>query len=243
MNISARQKGGIIILDLSGTIDANAANLIEAVGMCVRQHKLDILCNFEQVDKIDYMGISVIVIAYKEAVNHKGRMKLVNVPVHLRGIFNVTGLEGVFEFYVNEEQALGSFKEDRVIEEIKRRQLRRRFKRLPIDVKVEFKSKFTSKPKQHLQSGEILDLSADGAYIYGKNDDYHLGEILHLKMVLMPQPGEVKLDARVVWFSDKDIQPHCHPGMGVEFYNISSGLQSSILEFIERNLPLTPQQE
>lgn len=36
MEIRARLAGNIVILDLSGRIDANSANPVEAVGQCIR---------------------------------------------------------------------------------------------------------------------------------------------------------------------------------------------------------------
>lgn len=56
-------------MDLSGKIDVDSANLVEAIGQCLRDGYVDIVCNLEEIDFIDYMGISVIGGAYKEVVN------------------------------------------------------------------------------------------------------------------------------------------------------------------------------
>ena len=105
LEIKLRQSENCIILDLCGRIDVDSANLVEVVGQCVREGYLDILCNLEDVCAIDYMGISVAVIAYKEVVNHKGRMKFVNIPAHLRYIFTVSGIDREIEIYVSEDSA------------------------------------------------------------------------------------------------------------------------------------------
>ena len=73
LEIKLRQFGNCIILDLCGRIDVDSANLVEVVGQCVRDGYVDILCNLEDIQIVDYMGISVVVIAYKEVVNHQGR--------------------------------------------------------------------------------------------------------------------------------------------------------------------------
>jgi len=233
MEIRARQKNGIIIFDLSGRIDIDSANLVESIGQCVRDGYSDILCNFEDVDFIDYMGVSAIVIAYKEVVNAGGRMRFVNVPAHLKGVFSISGLDRVIEMFASEDLAVNSFKEDKVIENIKKLQLRRRFKRLPIDIKVELKAKHNKSPVCY--KVDILNLSGVGAFIFGC-DKFRLGDEVVLKMKLPPKNEELELEARVVWLPDKQIQPHFHPGMGVEFYNIPTGVQQKLLEFIERNL-------
>lgn len=235
MEIKARAKGGIIILDLHGRIDVNSANFVEVVGQCIRDGYCDILCNFEAVDYIDYMGISVIVIAYKEVINNNGRMKFANIPAHLKELFSVAGLDRVIDIYATEELAINSFKEGKVIENIKKLQLRRRFKCLPIDIKIELRAKYDKCPV--CLKADVLNLSAIGAYIYGC-DVFKLGDEVILKLKLLPKLGEIELEAKVVWLSDKQIQPHLNPGMGVEFYNIPGAVQEKLLEFIERNISL-----
>lgn len=234
MEIKARQKDSVIILDLSGHIDVNSANFVEVVGQCIRDGYNDILCNFEEVDFIDYLGISAIVIAYKEVINSQGRMKFTNIPSHLKGTLSIAGIDRVIEIYTTEEQAVDSFKEDKIIEKIKKMQLRRRFKRLPIAIKrIELKNKYEKGPVCH--KVDILNLSAIGAYIYGC-DKFKLGDEVILKLRLPPKNEEIALEAKVVWLPDKQIQPQISPGMGVEFHNISQVIQQKLVEFIERNL-------
>lgn len=233
MELRARQRDNIVILDLFGRIDVDSANLVEVIGQCIRDGYNDILCNFEEVDSIDYMGISVIVIAYKEVINNHGRMKFVNIPAHLKGMFSISGLDRVIDIYGTEDLAINSFREDKIIEEIKKMQLRRRFKRLPIDIKIELKYKYAKSPS--CLKADILNLSAVGAFIFGC-ENFKLGDEVILRLKLPAKQEEVELEAKVVWLPDKQIQPHFHPGIGVEFCNISSSVQQKLLEFIERNL-------
>jgi anti-anti-sigma factor len=227
MEIQARQKNSIVILDLSGRIDVDSANLVEVVGQCIRYGYYDILCNFEEVDFIDYMGISAIIIAYKEVIN------FTNIPEHLKGVFFIAGIDKVIEMYATQDLALDSFKEDKVIENIKKMQLRRRFKRLPIDIKIELESKYEKSPV--CLELDILNLSAIGAYIYGC-DKFRLGDEVILKMKRTPKFEEIELEAKVVWLPDRQIQYQIHPGMGVEFCNVPAPVQQKLLEFIGRNL-------
>lgn len=233
MEIRARTKGNVIVLDLIGKIDVDAANLVEAVGQCLRDGYSDILCNFEEVNFIDYLGVSALALAYREVVTNNGRMKFANIPAQLKNIFSVTGLDRVIDFFATEDHALNTFKEDVVIENIKKLQLRRRFKRLPIDIKVELKDKYAKSPV--CLKLDILNLSAIGAYIFGC-DKFKLGDEVVLKFKLPPKPDELELQATVVWLPDKQIQLPLHPGMGVEFRNLPHDVQERILGFIERNL-------
>lgn len=237
LEIRARRIENIIILDLSGRIDIDSANFIEVVSQCLRDGYADILCNFEEVEFIDYMGASVIMIAYKEIINRHGRLKFVNIPAQMRKIFAITGIDKVVEISSSEELAVNSFKEDKIIENIQKMQLRRRFKRLPIDIKIELKVETTRNPA--CIKLDILDLSGVGAYIYGCQD-FRLGDEVILRFKLPPQGDEMEIEAKVVWLADKEVQPHLYPGMGVEFSYICPTTQRKIIEFVERNLPLQP---
>lgn len=237
LEIKLRQSGNCIILDLCGRIDVDSANLVEVVGQCVRDGYLDILCNLEDVEAIDYMGVSVVVIAYKEVINHQGRIKFVNIPAHLKGVFAISGIDRVIEIYASEDLALNSFKEDKAIENIKRMQLRRRFKRLPIDLKIELKSQKGGSP-DYLKV-EMLNLSALGAFIFGCGK-FKLGDEVILKIKLAPKPEVLELEARVVWVPDKGVQPHEYPGIGVEFSHLSAANQQKLIEFVDRNISLSP---
>ncbi|MDO8661936.1 MAG: anti-sigma factor antagonist [Candidatus Omnitrophota bacterium] len=237
MEIKVRQNNSVVILDLAGRIDVNSANLVEIAGQLVHDGYSDILCNLEEVDFIDYMGTSVIVIAYKEIINNRGRMKFCNVPAHIRNIFCIAGLDRVIEMLSSEDQALNSFKEDKAIEEIKSMQLRRRFKRLPIDIKIELKSKDARNPV--CLKLDVLNLSAVGVFIFGCNK-FRLGDLVILKMKLPPKRQELELEAKVVWIPDKQVQPHSYPGIGVEFVELSSEIQAELAEFVERNTSLSP---
>jgi len=179
------------------------------------------------------MGISVVAIAYKEVINHQGRIKFASIPAQLKSALAVSGMDRVIEIYASEDLALNSFKEDKIIENIKKMQLRRRFKRLPIDLKIELKSKRDNSPV--CLKVDILNLSAVGAFIFGCNK-FKLGDEVILKMKLAPKQDELTLPARVVWIPDKAVQPHEYPGIGVEFFNISTENQQKLIEFIERNL-------
>ncbi len=237
LGIKIRQAGNIVILDLSGRIDVDSANLVEVIGQCVRDGYVDILCNLEDIEQIDYMGISVVAIAYKEVINHQGRVKFSSIPAQLKSALAVSGMDRVIEVYASEDLALNSFKEDKIIEKIKRMQLRRRFKRLPIDLKIELKTKRDDSPV--CLKLDILNLSAVGAFIFGCNK-FKLGDEVMLIMKLAPKQEELVFAARVVWIPDKAIQPHEYPGIGVEFTNISTDNQQKLIEFIERNLSFIP---
>ncbi|MFH1441090.1 MAG: PilZ domain-containing protein [Candidatus Omnitrophota bacterium] len=240
MQIRVRQMGNVVILDLSGVIDVNSANLVEVIGQCIRDGFSDFLCNFEDVETVDYIGVSVVAVAYKEIVNNSGRIKFINVATPIKNMLSITGLDRIIEICMNEGLAINSFEEDKAIENIKKMQLRRRFKRMPLDLKVEIKNKTSG----NLESPgvEMLNLSGVGAYIYGCSQ-FKLGDEVILKFKIPPDNEDIALDAKVVWLCDRQIQPQLYPGMGIAFQNLEKTAQEKLLAFIERNLSyLSPEE-
>jgi stage II sporulation protein AA (anti-sigma F factor antagonist) len=239
MKINVRECENIAILDLEGSIDINASDFVETVGWVLVQRTKNILCNFEGVNLIDYVGISLIAVAYKNVLNHKGKMKLYNVPSHVRKLFSIVGLDKVFSYYEEEQQAITSFKEEELFSQILQQRLRRRFKRIPLKSIIEYKQKFS--PKDICYKGKIVNLSAIGTFVIA-DKIFSIGEMLLTKLQLLPSPGVIEVDSRVVWVADEEIQPMESPGMGLEFYNITLQKQEQIIEFVEKHLTHSAQE-
>jgi stage II sporulation protein AA (anti-sigma F factor antagonist) len=239
MKISIREQNNIVILDLEGSIDINASDFIETVGWALVQKAKNILCNFEAVNLIDYVGISLIAVAYKNVLNHKGKMKLCNVPSHVQKLFIIVGLDKVFHYYENEEEAIESFKEEEIFSQILDQHLRRRFKRIPLHTAIEYKQKFS--PKNTYFKGKIVNLSAIGTFVIA-DKLFSIGEILSTKLHLLPSPGIIEVESKVVWVADEEIQPQESPGMGLEFYNITPQKQEQIIGFVEKHLTHSAQE-
>jgi anti-anti-sigma factor len=222
------------VLSLSGNVDINSSNLVEKVGWALENGYTDLVCDFQEVELIDYAGMSALALAYKNVVNHGGSMKFASVALHIRKVFNLVCLDKVFELYDDLDAALRSFEEDKEISLIQKKKLRRRFKRLPLDIVIEFKSKKENKFHQ----GKVLNISGVGILVFTDKVTYKLGEILDIKLTLRPAPGPLEIEAVVVWLVEKNIQPQLYPAMGLEFYHLDSLTQEKIVEFVERNLAL-----
>jgi len=82
---------------------------------------------------------------------------------------------------------------------------------------------------------EIMNLSGVGAYVYGC-DSFKLGDEVILIFDSPDKLTGITLEAKVVWFCDKQIQPQLFPGMGVAFHNIETATQAKLIDYIEKNL-------
>lgn len=239
MKINIREKDDVAILDLEGSIDINSSDFVETVGLVLITKSKNILCNFEAINLIDYVGISLIAVAYKNILNHKGIMKLCNVPTHVQKLFSIVGLDKVFNYYENEEEAIKSFTEEVLFSHILEQRLRRRFKRIPLHNTIEYKQKYS--PKEVFYKGKIINLSAIGVFIAAEKV-FSIGEILTTRIDLAPAPGVIEVDSKVVWEADSEIQPMESPGMGLEFYDINPKVQEQIINFVEKHLTHSSQE-
>ena len=236
MKVSVNEKNEVTIIHLEGNIDINASSFIETVGRTLINRSKYILCDFSEVNLVDYVGISIIAVAYKNILNHKGKMKLCNVPSHVRKLFSIVGMDGVLEMYESEEQAIASFTEEKIFSQILKKQLRRRFQRMPLRAIIEYKQKFSS--KDLFYKGKVINLSGIGAFILAQKI-FSIGEILTTRIHLFSKSAKtesIEIDAKIVWVSDRKIQPREYPGMGIEFYNIDPQTQQKFVKFVERNI-------
>ena len=234
MNIKVKYQGDIVILYLEGKIDINAANLIETTGQLARDGYARMLCNFKSVDFIDNNGLSVLAITYKNVINRGSIMKFCSVPRNICDLFKMVRLDLVFDIYEDEAKALVAFETSSRVDKM---YLRRRFKRLDFFHPVKFFAGDGDKEKNF--TGKILNISGAGVFIYTKHI-YPVMTNLRIEIKLDDEK-EYVVDGLVLWLADKDLQPHCCPGMGVQFVNISNQTQKEIIDFIEKNISFRPE--
>lgn len=230
MSIRIRELDSVHILDIDGRIDINSSELIEMVGWLVNSGKLNLIFNFESVDIVDYNGLSILAIAYKNIVNHKGKLKMLNVPVAVIEMFKVVKLDAIFEIYTDEETAINSFTES----EVQKLHLRRKFPRLDIHLNVKYKMVSDNKsPKMF--DGNVLNISAAGLYVYTKQT-LPIGTLLDLHFTIPDSTITLDATGRVSWLADKELQPHAFPGMGVSFSHLTPEKELAIVDFIDKNV-------
>ncbi|MBL7071763.1 MAG: anti-sigma factor antagonist [Candidatus Omnitrophica bacterium] len=229
MKIRIRESRKISVVDIQGQIDINAAELIETIGWLLKSRKKDILLNLNQVDLVDYSGISILAIAYKNVLNHKGKMKFCNVSAHVEELFKLVRLDSIFEVYLDEATALTTFHYESPID---KKHLRRRFKRLFVHIEIEFRSKRAAKKTWY--TGKLFNLSGNGIFLYTKKL-LRVREELELR-ITMKDKRQIDVDGTVVWLADKKIQPQSYPGMGIYFKKMRKQDQDLLLNFINKHI-------
>lgn len=229
MSIRIRETGDVSILDIDGRIDINSSDLIEMVGWLVNSGKLRLILNLENTANVDYNGISILAIAYKNVINHKGKLKFANVPMSVLELLKVVKLETVFEIYADEDAAVNSFNE----EDVDKLHLRRKFPRLDIHLTVKYRIVGNQKKPKTFE-GQVMNLSAAGLYIYTPYT-FPINSMLDLELSVPGMAKPLEASGKVSWLADKEIQPHAYPGMGVSFIHLNTEKERAVVDFIEKN--------
>lgn len=239
MKIKVSYCGDIAIVEVEGKVNINSSKLIETVGSLTEGGVTKIIVDIQNVDFIDYNGLSVLAIAYKSVLNRKGIMKLCGASLHIMELLRVVKLDDVFEIYNNLQEALASFKKKgkAAKAEIRGEPLRRRFKRLKMDIPIYYRlgHRLSDKGEGELYSGRIENISGAGVFVRTINILPPGSEVV-LEIALDRLRKLRSLKGRVLWLADEDLQPDLYPGMGVEFTELSAQAQEEIIEFIEKNM-------
>lgn len=230
MNIRKWREGDIVIINPEGNINIDSALFIEETSRLLGLGCQKIVCDFTNVEMVDYNGLSVITIAYKNVINNSGVMKFCHIPPHIKELFRVVRLDLVFDIYDDMEDAIRSFNVSTKIDKL---YLRRRFKRLELSIPVKYHLVHVTDPRA--SAGKIVNIGGEGIFIYSKHT-FPVGNRLHCEMELGEKHESLKVEGVVIWLADRDLQPHCYPGMGVYFVDTDPQTQKKIIDYIDKNI-------
>ena len=112
LTVNAREKPGVIILDLGGRLVAGEecdALRTRIKDLLATQHTRIIL-NLQNVSRIDSTAIGMLVEAVINTVKQGGQIKLVSLPRLVHNVLFTHRLLQAFEVHATEEEALAGFK-------------------------------------------------------------------------------------------------------------------------------------
>jgi anti-sigma B factor antagonist len=115
LQIEEREKEGIVILDLKGSLMLGDGDLAlrERLAAIHRSGKIHIILNLKEVADIDSTGLGTLVFGLAKLRKAGGRLALLNVNRKHLKLFLLTRLALAFEFFVDEQDAVNSFFPDR----------------------------------------------------------------------------------------------------------------------------------
>ena len=117
LTVSQREKEGIAILDLAGTLNAgDAATALRGTLLeLVSAGRKNVVLNLAEVDYIDSTGLGGMVVCFTTLRKSGGRLVLLNLIRRHLELLVLTKLSTVFELFDDEQNAVNSFFPNRSI--------------------------------------------------------------------------------------------------------------------------------
>src|SRR4026208_695960 len=111
MQISERNNGAVIVLDLKGKITLGEGDelLKDKVNSLVNQGHKKIVLNLAEVPYIDSAGLGEVVRTYTTVSRQGGSLKLLNLTKRITDLLSITKLLTVFETFDSETEAIRGF--------------------------------------------------------------------------------------------------------------------------------------
>ena len=112
MQITERQVGDVMILDLKGKITLGEGDelLKDKVNSLVNQGHKKIVLNLADVPYIDSAGLGEVVRTYTTVSRQGGSLKLLNLTKRIEDLLSITKLLTVFDTFDSEAEAIKSYK-------------------------------------------------------------------------------------------------------------------------------------
>ena len=237
MKIKLKHVQDVDVLNIEGRININSSKLIEVVGRLLENGSSKIVIDMKDIALVDYNGLSVLAITYKNALNNKCVMKLCGISLDIEELFRIVKLDDVFEIYKDLDEAIESFTHKVVVnKEDSLKQWRRRFLRLDIDLPIVYRlAQYSRSDKgDRICSGRMGNLSGAGLFIHSMQL-LPPGSEVCLEIMLEKDQDPKEFRGIVMWLADKALQPELYPGMGVAFTGLSPATQERIIEYIEKH--------
>lgn len=110
MQINKTKQNDIVICRVNGDLDINSSPEIRKTfnELTANQEK-KIVINLKDVSYIDSSGLATLVELLKRVKSYGANLKLSNLADKVKGLFEITKLEKIFQIYDTAEQAIADF--------------------------------------------------------------------------------------------------------------------------------------
>jgi anti-sigma B factor antagonist len=111
LTITKREVGGVVILDLVGSIHIGEGNidLHRTLRSLIEQDERHVVLNLANVKSIDSSGLGELVAGYTTLEKNGGELKLLKLTERVKELMMITKLLTVFDSYEDETMAVESF--------------------------------------------------------------------------------------------------------------------------------------
>lgn len=107
LQIDVRRKNNYAILDLVGEVDAYTAGRFREIMLrVIEEGSKNIIVSMKNVEYIDSSGLGALVGGLKRVSEKNGRILIICDNPQVKKVFEITGLEKVFQIFPTEPEAL-----------------------------------------------------------------------------------------------------------------------------------------
>jgi len=111
MEIGDKKVGDVVILYLSGRLDAYAANDVEKrLIAATEKTPVSLIVSMEKLEYISSSGLRVLLASLKKARKQQGDIRLACLQPYVKEVFDVAGFTQLFKVFDKENDAVNSFK-------------------------------------------------------------------------------------------------------------------------------------
>lgn len=101
----------ITMISVSGELDAlMAPKLKELMNKCIDMGQTKMIIDFENLDHINSLAMGILRGKLQAVKEMNGDIKLIRLKNNIQSIFEMIGLDEIFEIYATEEEAMKHFK-------------------------------------------------------------------------------------------------------------------------------------
>ena len=110
--VVTRKVGEVRIIKITGRLDPGDTSdpLFDALQKFVEQDEIEFLVDLRSVTYISSTGVGSLIKSYRAVLKKKGHVKLLSPSQSVRNILAISKLDGVFEIFSDEDEALASFR-------------------------------------------------------------------------------------------------------------------------------------
>jgi anti-sigma B factor antagonist len=112
MNLSQREVGDVVVLELSGKImgGPDASLLNDKLHELIEGGNSKVIADLKKVNWMNSSGLGILIGGLTTMRNNGGDLKLANVTDRIQSLLMITKLLTVFDTYETAEKAIESFK-------------------------------------------------------------------------------------------------------------------------------------
>jgi anti-sigma B factor antagonist len=111
LSIELRHIENITIMELAGRVSVLERNLREVAGQLLERGERNFIINLANVSYLDNSGLGQLCWLYTVIRNRGGQMPLLKPTARIKKLLNITKLDGVFQSFDNEAEAIASIPE------------------------------------------------------------------------------------------------------------------------------------